>query len=37
MDGGSGFDETVVAVICFEADRVTDELIDALNVVLAEG
>jgi hypothetical protein len=37
MDGGSGFDETVVAVICVEADPVADELIDALNVVLAEG
>ena len=37
MDGASGFDETVVAVLCVEADPVTDELIDALNVVLAEG
>ena len=37
MDGGSGFDETVVAVLCVEADPVTDELIDALNVLLAEG
>ena len=26
-----------VAVVCVEADPVTDELIDAINVVLAEG
>jgi hypothetical protein len=37
MDGGSGFDETVAAVICVKADPVTDELIDALNAMLAEG
>jgi hypothetical protein len=37
MDGGSGFDGTVVAVVCVFADPVMDELIDAINVVLAEG
>jgi hypothetical protein len=37
MDGASGFDGTVVAVVIVEADPVMDELIDALNVVLAEG
>jgi len=37
MDGASGFVETVVAVVCVEADLVIDEMIDALNVALAEG
>jgi hypothetical protein len=37
MDVGSGFDGAGVAVVCVEADAVTDELIDAINVVLAEG
>ena len=37
MDGASGFDGTVVAVVIVEADPVMDELIDAINVVLAEG
>jgi hypothetical protein len=37
MDSESGFDGTVVADVCVEADAVTDELIDAINVVLMEG
>jgi hypothetical protein len=37
MNSLAGFDGTVVAVMCVEADAVTDELIDAINVVLAEG
>jgi hypothetical protein len=37
MDAVSGFDGTVVAVMLVEADPVIDELIDAMNAVLAEG
>jgi hypothetical protein len=33
----NGFDGTVVAVVVFEVDPVTDGLIDAINVMLAEG
>jgi hypothetical protein len=36
-DGGSGFYGVVVAVVMVEADPVTDELLDAINAVLAEG
>jgi hypothetical protein len=37
MDGESEFVGTMVAVVCVEADPVADELIDAINAVLAEG
>ena len=37
LDGGPGFDGAVVTVVIVEADPVMDELIDAINVVLAEG
>lgn len=37
MDGTSEFDGTVVTVVVVESDPVMDELIDAINVVLAEG
>jgi hypothetical protein len=37
MDGTSAFDGMTVTVVVVEADPVADELIDAINVVLAEG
>jgi hypothetical protein len=37
VDGEAGFVETRVAVMCVFADPMMDEMIDAINVVLAEG
>ncbi len=37
MDDTAAFDGMTVTVVVVEADPVMDELIDAINVVLAEG